>query len=238
MRIIGVTIPPEIRAIKNSIQAQIQKELDADLYAENHYKAIKVPTNWTPLNLDRDTEQAQYYLDRNCDPSQVYVIRQGIDKGKTAIPMYFYDKLIGFQVADPDGPIKYRTHSGGNENLLMINEGRIRNPVILVEGVLDAFCFPHAVGTLNHKISPEKAYHLRGKEVIVFPDKKGGERFLEAMRVYGWKAYIPPAREVKDLNDMVCRYGKIATARMIKENTIEDHRKALVAFGLWGGRDE
>lgn len=235
MQAISTTIPPEIRAVRNTIQAQIQKELESDLYTEHHYKQIRVPKNWTPLDPDRDTELADYYLSRGCDPSGIYVIRAGLDKGLSAIPMYHYDKLIGFQVVDPGGAVKYRNHADGNEHLLMINGGYVRSPVILVEGVMDALCFPHAVGTLAYRLSPEKAYQLRGKEVIVFPDKKGGEQYLQIMKDYGWKAYIPESREVGDLNDMVRRYGKIATARMIRENVLDDYRKAVVAFKAWTG---
>lgn len=235
MDVIGVRIPPELRAKKNSIQQQIQRDLDAELYVENRYRPIQVPKNWTPLRPSRDVDLARYYRERACDPSQVYVIRHGPKRGLSAVPMYFYDMLIGFQIVDPDGLVKYQQYTDGNENMLLINGGIIRSPVILVEGVLDAFCFPHAVANLSSRISPEKAYHLRGKEVIVFPDRTGGEDFLKAMHVYGWKAYIPPTREVKDLNDMVRKYGKVSTARMIKENTIEDHRKASVAFTFWTG---
>lgn len=236
METIGVKIPVELRVKKNSIQKQIEKELNSDLYEKNFYKEIEIPDGWEPLNRDKDFFWVDYMEERFCDPDQLFIIRSGPMRGLGAIPMYFYEKLVGFQIANPRGEVKYLNHSSGNKDLMLINGGFLKPNVIVTEGILDALSFiPGTVATLHHSVSPAQAYHLRGKNVILFPDRTGGNKFIDLMKPYGWKIVIPPWKKVKDLNDCVMRYGRVATARMIHDNTYEDPNKAKVAFGLWTG---
>lgn len=236
MSIIGVKIPAELRIKKNSIQKMIEKELEAELYVKHGFKQMDIPTGWEPLT-ERDVWWIDYFEKRKCNPFDMFVVKTGPYKGAAAIPMYYYDKLIGFQSVHPESKVKYITHTDDNDNLLMINGGFINHKPIVVEGILDAMCFPSAIGTLKKKVSKEQAYHLRGKDVHLFPDRIGGHHFIEQMKVYGWKAIIPPWRDVKDLNDCVMRYGKVATAMMMLDNTYTDYTKARVAYGLWNRGD-
>lgn len=239
MDTLGVKIPVELRVKKNSIQKQIEQELNASLYEKNSYKEIKVPEGWEPIDLDRDTWWVDYMEERRCDPSTLYMIRSGAMKGLAAIPLYFYERLVGFQIANPRGEVKYLNHSSGNENLIYINGGFIPHDVLVVEGLLDAYSFiPGTVGTLHHYVSPAQAYHLRGKNVTLFPDRVGGNRFLDLMKPYGWKVVVPPWRHVKDLNDCVKKYGKVVTAKMIHDYTYSDPVKARVAYGIWQGKGD
>ena len=232
MDIIGVKIPVELKVKRNPIQLQIEKELEEALYEKHFYKEIDPPDNWRPLN-NRDEGWIHYFTSRGCDPYEAYVFTGGSQKGLAAVPMYYYSKMIGYTVVNPQGKVRYLNYSEGNTHTMMINSGIIRNRVILVDGFIDAFCFPNTVGILGKSISKEQAYFLRGKEVILFPEKEGGERLFSQAKKYGWKVIIPPWDDVKDLNDCVVKYGKITTAKMIKESIIEDPVKAKVSFGLW-----
>lgn len=232
MEKIGVTVPLGIRKIKNSIQKQIQETLDGDLYKKNHYKEMKVPDGWISYEEDREIFGAweEYMEERCCSMADMFYIDSGPSKGLVAQACYFYDRLIGFQVINPFGNVKYFTKTD-NENILFINERSIRDKVIVVEGLLDAKCFPNAVSTLSSTISPERAYHLRGKDVILLPDRTGNS-FIDIAKKYGWKLCIPDW-SVKDLNAAVVKYGVIETAKMINDGTISDPKKFDLRYGLW-----
>jgi hypothetical protein len=238
MATIGVTIPVELRMKKSSLQLKIQKELEQELYTEHSYKNMSIPEHWTPIRT-RDVELIKFFDDRRCDPTPLYVIRDGFDKDIGAYPMYYFNKLIGFQLINPfgDGP-KYRTHTKDNSGLLLINQGKLQQKPILVEGVMDSLSFPSAVGSLSHNISKEQAFILRGKDVHLFPDNQGGEKYLDAMKRYGWKMIVPSWNNVSDLNDCVVKYGLLATARMMREHIFTDPIKARVAYGFWSHNKE
>lgn len=237
MGIFGVRIPADLRAVRNSLQKRIEQELKQELYKEHTYKQIKIPPEFVPLTEIHRTWWG-YYLDRRVDPSGFYFIKDGIHRGATAIPMYFYSKLIGFQIAFLNNRVKYLNYTENNTHPILLPEKKIPETPILVEGVLDAYCFPNTVGILSGKISKEQAYQIRGRECLVFPDRHSGEKMLETAKKYGWKVIIPPWRNVGDMNDCVVTYGVLATARMIVDNTYSDYNKANIAYKLWAHQKE
>ncbi len=131
---------------------------------------------------------------------------------------------------NPDGVVKYWTDSP-NSQLLALGSHKPASTVVVVEGLLDALCFPNTAGTLSKKISPEQAYMLRGKNVIMLPDR-GGNKFIDQFHDYGWKLCVPPWKQ-KDLNAAVCEYGVMTVARMIMDNCYENPLEAKVRYNLW-----
>lgn len=229
-RILAIKIPPSLSMVKNSFQKKLES-LDESLYAKHIYKDMKVPEGWTSLEGTVKEEWKTYYRNRKIPLDNILYIKKGLYKGLTAITLKYYEKTIGFQIVDPDGMVKYR-HYSDNDHTIAINSGYVDSPCILVEGVADAMCFPNAVGTMKNKIDPEQAYALRGRDVIMLPDKSGGEQFIKQAKTYGWKICIPPWTE-KDLNAAVIRYGIMVVARMIMENTYTNYKKANVAYQQW-----
>lgn len=232
MDIIGVKIPVDLRAKKSSIQLQIEKELTSSLYEKHTYKEVPIPDGWIPLS-ETDSYWKEYFDDRRCDHSDMLFITDGLYRGCVAIPMKFYNRIIGFQIATVSGLTKYITYSGDNDHLIMINNGIIKQQVLLVEGILDAKCFPNTVAIMRGNITEKQAYHLIGKDVIVMPDRHSGDRLLKQAETYKWKVLVPPWNNVFDLNDCVVIYGKLATAKMIAEHTYTDYTKATIAYKLW-----
>lgn len=162
-----------------------------------------------------------------------FYVDSGMYKGKLALGCYYFDKLIGFQIINVNGAVKYINETP-NSNLIYVNQRKIKNKVIVVEGALDAKCFPNAVAILSHKMTPEKAFHLRGRDVTMLPDRTGGEKFIKTASEYGWKVCIPPWDE-KDLNAAVCRYGVIECAKRINDSTLDSTQKDSIGvrFKLW-----
>ena len=225
---LGVSIPASVSMVKSSFQKKLDS-LDETLYKKHIYKHMKIPDGWVELDKAKSSYWHQYYSNRRIDTDNVLFITKGIYKNKTAIKLHYYDKLIGFQIVDPEGHVKYRTYTD-NDHILAIN-GTLDNPVLLVEGVLDALCFPNACGIMRSNVTPEQAYALRGKDVIMLPDRSGND-FVKQAKSYGWKVCIPTWDD-NDLNAAVHRYGLMVVSKMIADNLYTNYTKAQVAYEQW-----
>ncbi len=108
---------------------------------------------------------------------------------------------------------------------------------IVVEGVFDALSI-NGLAVMHSTVSEPQARLIRslGREVIVVPDRDAaGLELIDRAMELGWAVSIPdwPA-DVKDVNDAVCRYGRLATLLRIiqsKETSkikIEMRKKQLL----------
>lgn len=227
---IGVKIPPSLSMVKSSFQKKMAEELDDDLYKKHFYKDMKIPKKWVPLAETNNQKLIKQYEDRCCPIDDVYYVKSGLHQGATAIAMKWFDKVIGFQISNPSSTIKYQTISD-NTHLMMINGGVLSDTVVVVEGILDALCFPGACGVLRSEITPEQAFHLRHKRVILLPDRSGNS-FIEQAFEYGWEVCIPEWK-CKDLNAAVQQYGKLSVAKMIRDNVYSNKLEITARYRLW-----
>ena len=109
--------------------------------------------------------------------------------------------------------------------------------VIVVEGIFDALCIG-GLAVMHSTISDHQARLIRslGKEITVVPDQDlPGMELVDRAVELGWAVSMPPwPDDIKDVNDSVVRYGKLATVLTIFENRetskikIELRKKNLV----------
>jgi hypothetical protein len=109
--------------------------------------------------------------------------------------------------------------------------------VIVVEGIFDALCIG-GLAVMHSTISDEQARLIRslGKEITVVPDQDiAGMELVDRAVELGWAVSMPPwPDDIKDVNDSVVRYGRLATVLTIFENRetsrikIELRKKNLV----------
>ena len=108
---------------------------------------------------------------------------------------------------------------------------------IVVEGVFDALCIG-GLAVMHSTISDQQARLIRslGREITVVPDQDlAGMELVDRAVELGWAVSMPPwPNDVKDVNDSVVRYGRLATVLTIFENRetsrikIELRKKNLV----------
>jgi predicted RNA-binding Zn-ribbon protein involved in translation (DUF1610 family) len=108
---------------------------------------------------------------------------------------------------------------------------------IVVEGIFDALCID-GLAVMHNTVNDTQARLIRnlGKEVVVVPDQdKAGLELIDRAVELGWAVSIPDWPEhIKDVNDAVKEYGKLATLLTIlqsKETSkikIELRKKNLV----------
>ena len=109
--------------------------------------------------------------------------------------------------------------------------------VIVVEGIFDALCIG-GLAVMHSTISDEQARLIRslGKEITIVPDQDlAGMELVDRAVELGWAVSMPPwPEDIKDVNDSVIRYGRLATLLTIFENRetskikIELRKKNLV----------
>jgi hypothetical protein len=93
--------------------------------------------------------------------------------------------------------------------------------VIVVEGIFDALCIG-GLAVMHSTISDEQARLIRslGREITVVPDQDlAGMELVDRAVELGWAVSMPPwPVDIKDVNDSVVRYGRLATLLTIFEN--------------------
>ena len=94
---------------------------------------------------------------------------------------------------------------------------------VVVEGVFDALSI-NGLAVLHNEINlaQSKLIGSLDREIIVVPDHDAaGLKLIDSALEYGYSVSVPdwPAG-IKDVNDAVCRYGKITTLLAIMENRV------------------
>ena len=108
---------------------------------------------------------------------------------------------------------------------------------IVVEGIFDALCIG-GLAVMHSTVSDLQARLIRnlGKDIIVVPDQdRAGIELIDRAIELGWPVSIPDwPDDVKDVNDAVIKFGKLATlltiiqARETSRIKIELRKKQLV----------
>jgi hypothetical protein len=214
----------------------IKRSLDMDLYEKIQYQEIVLPESWVPLKTAENSfaeKWRQTLEQRHCESTDFFFITEGIYKNLLAGAIYYYDKLIGFQIMT-------RSNTGPKYILETINDGVLYFPEryvprvpIVVEGFLDAKCFPNTVATLHSKLSKKQAYILKDcHEWWILPDRNT-DNFLSIMRDYPNCKMIVPMWKYKDLNEAVCALGVIEVAKIIKNSLVDNYQEAKIKLRLW-----
>jgi hypothetical protein len=236
MDAIGVKIPMTLNAKRNVLADAIKRTLDLELYEKNSYQEILVPEDWVPL-VDDSSNFAKSWREtltnRHVELNDFYFIKSGIYKNLIAGAMYYYDKVIGFQIftRSTNGP-KYIIETI-NDGVLYFPERTVPRIPIIVEGFVDAKCFPNTVATMHSKLSKKQAYMLKDcPEWWILPDRNT-DNFLQIMQDYPNCKMIIPNWKYKDLNEAVCNLGIIEVAKIIKNSLVDNYQEAKIKLRLW-----
>ena len=227
---LGVKVPIALTTASMNRTKKVSEALDEDLYKKNSYKQVKFHDGIVPLDsVGGRADWFRTVIKNRCLlPYDFMYQTKGEYKDCGVIPIYFFDRLIGWEYYTKSGLYLNMTES---TNILMSREKIIPQKVLIVEGTMDDLCFPNTVAVKRSSIAPEQAYHLRRCDVLVLPDRRSSKLY-ESAEKYGWKVVLPEW-EVKDLNEAVCSYGRLATAQMICDNVHTVSTKAEVIYRRW-----
>jgi hypothetical protein len=184
------------------------------------------------------------YLRQRCVPDDYPVMIQDHPekawkhRPSVIIPFTYDDRIVGHtQRFLDDRTPKYISNSQPGYVFGTDLQHADWTHVIVVEGIFDALCIG-GLAVMHSTISDEQARLIRstGREITVVPDQDlSGMELVDRAVELGWAVSMPPwPADIKDVNDSVMRYGRLATVLTIFENRetskikIELRKKNLV----------
>ena len=169
---------------------------------------------------------------------QLHEERSWKNRPSVIIPFTYNDRIVGHtqRFLDNRNP-KYVTDSQPGYVFGTDLQHNDWTHAIVVEGIFDALSIS-GLAVMHNTISDHQARLIRslGKEITVVPDQdSAGMELVDRAIELGWAVSMPPwPNDIKDVNDSVVRYGRLATLLTILENRetskikIELRKKNLV----------
>lgn len=149
----------------------------------------------------------------------------GREKNRIIIPYTHMNKIVGYSSKFLDDANPRYINNQPNNYVYGLD---FQNPnwqyAFVMEGIFDALSID-GIAVLHNDINVHQATRInmlraQGKEIIVIPDQdKSGMAIIEAAIKNGYSVSIPNwPKGIKDVNDAVVKYGKLATIMMILKN--------------------
>lgn len=173
-------------------------------------------------------------------PAMTAIRNDGIHwvRPHVTIPFTYDNKIVGWTARMLDGKApKFISHSQPGYVFGIDQQHDDWRYVLVVEGIFDALSIG-GVAVMHNTVSDKQARLIRNldKEVIVVPDQdQAGLELIDRAVELGWSVSIPNwGDDVKDVNDAVVKYGRLATlltimqARETSRIKIEIRKKQIV----------
>lgn len=223
MRVLGID-EGEIQRLKIQLWSQIEEDIDPEpVVFKVTWPDIEFP--W-PVTDQISTDAQEYLASRHVLGLAPFVQTAekviGMDR-RVILPYTYGDKTVGYQArwigTPPDRKIpKMISHRPPGYVFNLDAQNRKRKHTVVVEGEYDALSIG-GVAVMTNSINSEQAKVIEDldTEPVVLADRdSAGRGLLEQAAALGWSASFPdwPA-EVKDANDAVQQFGRIATLQSI-----------------------
>jgi len=192
-----------------------------------------LPADTQPLN-----DKAEQYLRRRCIPVDYPFLYKPMPRPGIVIPFTHDNQVVGHttRFLDDRTPRYIQDIQPGYVFGTDLQKDSWQT-VIVVEGVFDALAI-NGLAVLHAEINDAQVRLIRslGRDVTVVPDQdEAGMKLVDRAVELGWAVSMPdwPA-DVKDVNDAVIRWGRLATlltimqARETSRIKIELRKKQLV----------
>ena len=192
-----------------------------------------LPAETQPLN-----EQAKKYLGKRCVPLDYPFLYKTMPRPGVVIPFTHDNQVVGHttRFLDDRTPRYIQDIQPGYVFGTDLQKSNWQTAIV-VEGVFDALSI-NGLAVLHAEINDAQVRLIRGlgRDVVVVPDQdEAGMKLVDRAVELGWAVSMPdwPA-DVKDVNDAVIRWGRLATlltimqARETSKIKIELRKKQLV----------
>lgn len=208
-------------------------------------KSLNDWSNWIELqgweNTDQQLIDAFCYLrnNRGIDPYSYpfYWTNKIGFKNRVIIPFYKDGKIVGYTArATNDAKPKFISEQQPGYVFNLDRQAHDREFVIVCEGPFDALSID-GCALLGAEIKDSQNWLLKqlNKEIILVPDKDHeGPRTVEQAIEYGWSVSMPDWPEgVKDVNDAMLKFGKLATLWLILDAKESSSLKIQLRAKKW-----
>jgi len=181
----------------------------------NQLQSIEFEDRDLPADTMPLSESAQAYLQARAVPADYPFLYKTMPRPGVVIPFTYDGQVVGHatRFLDDRTP-RYINDTQSGYVFGTDLQGRNWRYAIVVEGVFDALSIG-GLAVLHADINNAQARLIRSldREVIVVPDQDAaGLRLIDRAIELGWSVSMPdwPA-DVKDVNDAVIRWGRLAT---------------------------
>lgn len=192
-----------------------------------------LPADTQPL-----TDVAQQYLNERCIPLDYPLFYKTMPRPGIVIPFTHNGQVVGHATRFLDDRLpKYIQEIQPGYVFGTDLQQKHWQHVLVMEGIFDALSI-NGLAVLHAEINDAQVRLIRslGCEVTVVPDQdEAGMKLVDRAVELGWAVSIPDwSKDVKDVNDAVKKYGKVATlvsifqARNTSKIKIEIARKNLL----------
>jgi len=192
-----------------------------------------LPATTQPLN-----DAAKEYLQNRCIPLDYPFLYKTMPRPGVVIPFTYENQVVGHTTRFLDNRTpRYIQDIQSGYVFGTDLQNNNWTTVIVVEGVFDALSI-NGLAVLHAEINDAQVRLIRslGRDVVVVPDQdEAGMKLVDRAVELGWAVSMPEwPVDVKDVNDAVIRWGRLATlltimqARETSKIKIELRKKQLV----------
>jgi hypothetical protein len=178
----------------------------------------------------------QYLRDRQAPIDYPYGMESGLPEDKfrrrqgIIIPFTYDGRIVGHTTRFFDNKTPKYIHDMQPGYVFGTDLQRDTwNSVLVVEGVFDALSI-NGLAVMHAEINDAQVRLIRslGREVIVVPDQdEAGMKLVDRAIELGWSVSMPEwDSDVKDVNDAVIKYGRVATLLTIMQ--AQEHSKIKI----------
>jgi hypothetical protein len=205
---------------------------------DDRIQGIEFEDRDLPADTQTLNEQAKQYLCDRCIALDYPFLYKTMPRPGIVIPFTYDNQVVGHttRFLDDRTPKYIQDIQPGYVFGTDLQKSTWQS-VLVMEGVLDALSI-NGLAVLHAEINDAQVRLIRslGREVIVVPDQdEAGMRLVDRAVELGWSVSMPEwPVGVKDVNDAVIRWGRLATllsivqARETSKIKIELRKKQLV----------
>jgi hypothetical protein len=219
-----------------SINGLIEDRRDPTLVRGFSFEEKEIPP-FCEVITPAHTDHWQYLRDRKAPLDYPFMMQSEAIRPGIIIPFTYNDAIVGWttRFMDTRTP-KYINQSPANYVFGTDLQQDNWNHALVVEGIFDALSI-NGMAVMHNTVSDEQARLIRslGRSVTVVPDQdEAGLELVDRAVELGWAVSMPVwPKGVKDVNDSVIKYGRLATlitifaARETSKIKIEIRKKQL-----------
>ena len=198
------------------------------------YKALE------PGGIDKDLFKVLEYIATrklNLNDYDFYWTPEAGYRDRLIIPFYYREKVVGYTARKVvESKVKYLSEQQPGYVFNIDEQTDDRKYVVAVEGPIDAIAID-GVALLGSEIKEQQTALLNslGKHVIVVPDRdEAGQKLVYDAMEAGWSVSMPDwSQDIGDVNDAVCKYGRLHTLYSIVKNAEESQLKIKLRMKKW-----
>ena len=198
------------------------------------YKALE------PGGIDKDLFKVLEYIATrklNLNDYDFYWTPEAGYRDRLIIPFYYREKVVGYTARKVvESKVKYLSEQQPGYVFNIDEQTDDRKYVVAVEGPIDAIAID-GVALLGSEIKEQQTALLNslGKHVIVVPDRdEAGQKLVYDAMEAGWSVSMPDwSQDIEDVNDAVCKYGRLHTLYSIVKNAEESQLKIKLRMKKW-----